>query len=97
MLDLILTVAAFATIAIILLGIVAVGQQFGIMVMAVAVALLYLLYFAMQRRGSSYLDTGDVFGAGPPRLPPPEKPQLPRPGPPQIGRGQHRVLPGPKK
>jgi threonine/homoserine/homoserine lactone efflux protein len=60
MLELGLLAAAFTTIATILLGLVAVYQQFGLAVLWIAVGLLYLLYLGMQRRSSGYLDDGHV-------------------------------------
>jgi hypothetical protein len=97
MLDLILLAAAWATIAAILLGLVAIYNAFGMGALYGGVFLLYLLYLGMRSRGESYLDAGDVFGGGGPRLPPPGKQRLQAPGPPQIGRSRRPALPGPKK
>jgi hypothetical protein len=83
-----------APIAAILLGLVAVYNEYGLPAMYGAVALLYLLYLGMQRRSSSYLDARDAFGNGPPRLPPPGKQRLPARGPRPITRSQRPALPG---
>jgi hypothetical protein len=96
MLDLILLVAAWATIATILLGLVAVYNAFGMTALWLAVGLLYVFYFALERRGAACFDLGGAFGGGP-MLPPPGKQRLPAPGPPQIGRSRRPALPGPKK
>jgi hypothetical protein len=96
MLDLILLVAAWATIATILLALVAVYNAFGMAALYAGVFLLYLLHLALQCRSSGYFDPGGAFGGGP-KLPPPGTRALRGPGPPQIGRSRRPALPGPKK
>jgi hypothetical protein len=80
-----------APIAAILLGLVAVYNEYGLPAMYGAVALLYLLYLGMQRGSSGYLDDGSMWLGGDKALPPPGKQRLPRPGPPQIGRASTAV------
>jgi hypothetical protein len=97
MLDIALMIAAYATILMILLGLVWLFNVFGIAAMYGAVGLIILVAMMLERRGYGYLDAGNVFGPGPRSLPRPGKPQLPRPGPPAITSTPRRALPGPKR
>jgi hypothetical protein len=94
MLDLILLVAAWATIATVLLGLVALYQAFGMAALWGAVGLLFVVHLALQRRGTGYFDPGGSFSGSGPLLPVPGKQALPVPGPRQIGKSQR---PAPKK
>jgi hypothetical protein len=97
MVDLILLIAAGATIAAVLLGFLVLYQALGMAALWLAVGGLFVLYAALQRRGAGYYDPGGVFGGGRPALPAPGKQALPPPTAPQIGRWRRPALPGPKK
>jgi hypothetical protein len=80
----------------ILLGLVAVYEQFGMAAMWLAVLLLYLLYLWTEHRKPIYFGGGDDMlwlDGRKPTLPPPGKPQLPPSGAPQIGRASSAVAP----
>jgi hypothetical protein len=96
MLNLTLLIAAGATIAGALFGLIALYQALGMASLWLAVGGLYLIYFALQRRGASFYDPGGAFGGGP-VLPAPSTQRLPAPGARQIGKSQRSALPGPKK
>jgi hypothetical protein len=93
MLDLILLIAAGATIGTDLLGLVAIYNALGMAALWLAVGLLYVLYFALERRGAGYFDPGGAFGGGGPALPPSNTQRLQRPGQPKIGHTQGQALP----
>jgi hypothetical protein len=96
MINIILLISAGFTIGAILLALQVLYQALGMAAMWLAVGLLYVLYFALQRRGAAYFDPGGAFGGGP-MLPPPGKRVLPAPRPRQITVSRRPTLPGPKK
>jgi hypothetical protein len=77
----------------VLLALVAIYNALGMAALWLAVGLLYVLYFALERRGAGYFDPGGGFGGGGPALPVSSTQRLPAPGQPKIGRTQHRALP----
>jgi hypothetical protein len=97
MIDLILLIAASATIGAALVGLLALYQALGLAALWLAVGGIFVVYLALQRRGASYFDPGGAFGGGGPALPAPSTQRLPAPGARQIGKPQRPALPGPKK
>jgi hypothetical protein len=95
MIDLILLIAAGFTIGAALLGLFALYNALGMAALWIAVGLLYVLYFALERRGAAYFNPGGAFGG--PALPAPSTQRLPAPGPRQIGQSRRSALTGPKK
>ena len=85
-------------------GIVAVGQLFGLPAMAIAVVGVLLFSVWLQNRTGGYggadpemCDWMGVTPPGNPQLPPPDKRALQAPSVRQITRSQRPALPGPKK
>jgi hypothetical protein len=90
----------------VLLGIAAVGEEFGLGAMGAAVFALYLIYLWQEkRRKPACFEAAPWWLGNDPALPPPGKRALPPPGKkglpppttPRIGQSQRRALPGPKK
>jgi hypothetical protein len=85
--------------SIILGGIVAIEEVFGLPAMWIAVAGVYLFHiWLLNRTGGGYAGNAEemleLMGDSPPSLPsPPGKPQLPLSGTPQIGRASRAVAP----
>jgi hypothetical protein len=82
---------------IILGGVVAVAEVFGLAAMFIAVAGLFLFHAWLLNRTGGYSGNAEEMLALMGELPPPGKRALPPPGTPQIGRSQRPALPGPKK
>jgi hypothetical protein len=95
MVNLIILLSASFAIGGALLGLLALGNAAGMAALWLAVGGLYLIYFALQRRGAGFYDPGSAFGG--PALPAPGKRVLPAPRPRQITMSRRPGLPGPKK
>jgi hypothetical protein len=80
--------SAWGSTALVLGGLIAVYENFGMAAFWGAVLLIVLMCLRMQRHTPVYFGDGEIFrlGGGTPALPPPGKPALPAPGAPQIGR-----------
>ena len=71
-------VTIFTTI--VLFGLVAIGNMFGLEWMAAAVIIIILLCVRLTRRAPLYIDGPLMLGGDKPALPPPGKQALPPPG-----------------
>jgi hypothetical protein len=97
MIQIAILISAGFTIGAALVGLMAIYQSFGMAALWGAVALLFVLHLALQRRGAGYYDPGGAFGGSGPVLPAPGKQALPGPAPRQITRPQRPALPGAKR